>query len=188
VPVAPSTPAPARASAGLLRQWDANGDGRIDEAEAELARSKMRRERAEMWQQSQTFEPQLPTDANAGLGDAPIDLVFPEPPARVKKEEEADGDRKGFGTKPRSSASNPREPPPRKDLNAGRLPAGLPAARGLPAGTPPAGWAGSNAAAPPQRGAANRPPLAPRAVAPRVSRPPTVPSRPRVSAEEIGGP
>lgn len=32
----------------LLRKWDINGDGRIDEGEAEVARARMRRERREM--------------------------------------------------------------------------------------------------------------------------------------------
>lgn len=64
---------------------------------------------------------------------------------------------------------------PKSDLNAGRLPAGLPPARGLP----PPGSRGPSRSASAPSGAAGRTPQPP----PRTFAPP-----PRVSAEEIGGP
>lgn len=44
----PSTPTPRLTRAELVRQWDLNSDGKIDAGEAEIASSRMRRERAEM--------------------------------------------------------------------------------------------------------------------------------------------
>lgn len=44
----PSTFSPIGPRVPLLRKWDVNGDGRIDEGEAEVARARMRRERREM--------------------------------------------------------------------------------------------------------------------------------------------
>ena len=40
----------------LMRRWDLNADGRIDETEAEVARSRMRRERIELRERSERQE------------------------------------------------------------------------------------------------------------------------------------
>jgi hypothetical protein len=41
-------PTPRKTRAELVREWDLNSDGKIDKGEAEVAASRMRRERAEM--------------------------------------------------------------------------------------------------------------------------------------------
>lgn len=64
---------------------------------------------------------------------------------------------------------------PKSDLNAGRLPAGLPPSRGLP---PPGGRGSARSASAPPAGPQGRTAQPPRTFAPP----------PRVSAEEIGGP
>jgi len=49
---APTSPVAPVSREELMRRFDLNADGRIDEAEAEMARSRMRRERAEIMRQS----------------------------------------------------------------------------------------------------------------------------------------
>lgn len=49
---AAQSPAPSREE--LARQWDLNRDGKVDEAEAEIARTRMRRQRAEAQQGGQS--------------------------------------------------------------------------------------------------------------------------------------
>lgn len=88
------------------RRWDLDGDGRIDESEAELARSKMRLERAEL-------------QAKLLAGDGAETAGKEEPPAaepkrsRLFESEEQDD-------QPRRPAVEPR--PKRQDLNAAARP------------------------------------------------------------------
>jgi hypothetical protein len=68
-----SAPAqPPMRSEELLRQWDLNRDGKVDEAEAEIARSKMRRARNEAMQKNDTDpitgRPRSEAAAAAGRG------------------------------------------------------------------------------------------------------------------------
>jgi hypothetical protein len=185
----------------LVRKWDLNSDGAIDEGEAEVARSKMRRERAELQMKAGidplTGRPRISkTDAaepneppagdlpeatgprakpSVGLPGTQVPDVTPpvpatrspatparagDPPTPIGREPQpARGSGPAAG--PRSTVSSARgtEQPgsmgpgvvtggaragaparpgygaraPRPDLNAGRLPAGLPGQRPAPA-------------------------------------------------------
>jgi hypothetical protein len=66
----------------LIRKFDLDGNGRIDEAEAEMARSRMRRERADL-------RPQSMIDPLTGR---PRGAKPPEPPA-IGKKNKSDADR-----------------------------------------------------------------------------------------------
>jgi len=249
----------------LVNRWDLNGDGRIDESEAELARSRMRLERAELRdrtsRRSGDFDPL--TGRARGTGDAATDgmaagkrpgasdgLILLRGRPATNDEEPLDasthvmpGTGKSPGSKPGTAprgapqpgvaqsgpsragqlnAGRPRaagpggeqpgatRPPiatggsragapsarpgyggsgPRVDLNAGRLPAGLPASRGLP---PRGGFVPARPANAPLTTAAPTT-AAPTTAAPRPGMRPTAPQptlvpRSRVSAEDIGGP
>ena len=186
---------PGQSRDELKRRWDLNSDGEIDEAEAEMARTKMRRERMDLLQRGQRGDAKASTVAPPEPNEAESTLLFPETPviepSRAKQSFKSD---KATDAKKKPSWSAAREPapPPKKDLNAGRLPAGLPAARGLPPGTPPPGRinGGLVPSVPSMSGSpSSRTVQPPRPPATRATRPtPTFPSRPRVSAEEIGGP
>ena len=73
--VAAQSPGPSREE--LARQWDLNRDGKVDEAEAEIARARMRRQRAEAQQAGRvdplTGRPQtgagMPSDRPGGDND-----------------------------------------------------------------------------------------------------------------------
>ena len=185
----------------LVRKWDLNSDGAIDEGEAEVARSKMRRERAELQMKAGidplTGRPRISeTDAAAPneppSGDLPEatgprakpsvglpgtqvpDVTPPIPATRSPATSSRPGDpRTPAGREPQPArgsgpAAGPRSTPssargteqpgatgpgvvtggaragaparpgygaraPRPDLNAGRLPAGLPGQRPAPA-------------------------------------------------------
>lgn len=69
----------------LIRKWDLNKDGAVDEGEVEVARSKMRRERAELQMQSGvdplTGRPRLsPEEEAAAAADAEPELPEVEQP------------------------------------------------------------------------------------------------------------
>lgn len=51
-PTSPTSPVAPVSREELMRRFDLNADGRIDESEAEMARSRMRRDRAEVMRQS----------------------------------------------------------------------------------------------------------------------------------------
>lgn len=150
----------------LARRWDLNADGQIDEAEAETARSRMRRERLELLQRGQTSRAK-PLSKPAEEEIPAEDLVLPDPAPSTAEKKKAKDKTATEPAKPMISAARQPAPPPKKDLNAGRLPAGLPPARGIPPNAIPPGRTGTGRAARPT---------------------PSFPSRPRISAEEIGGP
>lgn len=184
-------PAPSSSREELARRWDLNADGQIDEVEAETARSKMRRDRLELLQrgQSSRAKPLTKTVTNPVAETSETeDLVLPDPaPDTMEKKKTTEKP----ASDPPKSLSAAREPPPpaKKDLNAGRLPAGLPPVRGIVPGAMPPGRAGTGPTTPPTSGSkAARPPTI-RPPIGRATRPaPTIPARPRVSAEDIGGP
>ena len=183
----------------LTRRWDLNADGQIDETEADIARTKMRRERRDLLDRSR-IDPLTGKPRSAAATTAPPEeeLVFPDPAAPVDPAPpKADGDK----------AAKPA--PPKRDLNAGRPLGSLPNAAGTKPFTKPLAGplSGTAALTPRPRGlppatvrpgtgrpgtVPTQPPLArpaqpARPVSP--SRPaPTFPTRPRVTAEEIGGP
>lgn len=173
----------------LVRKWDLNSDGSIDDGEAEVARSKMRRDRAELQMKSgidpltgkprsivaAEAEPtaeqpetqrQRPKSAagEAGVPGTRVPDVKPpipstRPPAGRDTQPVRAGGMSGAArvTGPSAAtAANPTDDDPgvvtggaragaaarpgygarlpRPDLNAGRLPAGLPSRRPPPAG------------------------------------------------------
>ena len=107
----------------LMRRWDLDGDGRIDEAEAETARLKMRRERAELQGKGLFGRPKDKPDA------APL-------PEREPAGSDLLGPLQPDAEQPRRERPAPAEPK-RRDLNAAARPA-----PGQP-GTGPAGPAGN---------------------------------------------
>ena len=185
----------------LVRKWDLNSDGSIDDGEAEVARSKMRRDRAELQLKTGidplTGQPRISETDDAGPNATPAadlpeaerprakpsaglpgtrvpDVTPPIPATRPPAAAARPGDPRtpagrepqpGQGSSaaagPRSTASSARgtaRPPatgpgpviggaragaparpgygarvPRPDMNAGRLPAGLPGQRPAPA-------------------------------------------------------
>lgn len=70
----PPAPPPRLTRAELVRQWDLNSDGKIDAGEAEIASSRMRRERAEMRLQG-GIDPVtgLPRDTRSDASDEPAE-------------------------------------------------------------------------------------------------------------------
>lgn len=93
----------------LMRKWDLDGDGRIDEGEAEAARVKMRRERAELQGKSLFGRTKEKPDAAAVPEREPAgpDLLAPLEPDTEQ---------------PRRERPAPAEPK-RRDLNAAARPA-----------------------------------------------------------------
>jgi hypothetical protein len=174
----------------LVRKWDLNDDGSIDEGEAEVARSKMRRERADLQLNSgldpltgkpkiiatdatdhaagpeggQTEqEPRRPKSAagdqrlpGTGVPDGRPPIPGTRPPSgRDAQPTPGAAAAQATGPQPAAAANPPAAGPgivtggaragavarpgygarvPRPDLNAGRLPAGLPGRRPAPAG------------------------------------------------------
>lgn len=105
----------------LLRKWDLDHDGRIDEGEAEVARSKMRRERAEL--QAKTIagstagkrDPATEPDREPPRTGGPVMPEETSPPRR--KERPAD-------PRPKNQELNAAARPGTGPVNAARQPAG----------------------------------------------------------------
>jgi hypothetical protein len=102
--VGPSCPRPLVARAAdpalttrdaLVRKWDLNKDGAIDEGELELARSKMRRERVDLQLGAGldplTGRPREETDDQRGPDDDPALPALPEPEPRRKSAQRGTG-------------------------------------------------------------------------------------------------
>jgi hypothetical protein len=187
-----------------MRRFDLNADGRIDEAEAEMARSRMRRERAEVMRNSSidplTGRPRgaprpAPPEKPAGIQAAET-----APPAAKPKDDElllVPGRPDGTPAPAAQAPAAKTQPPTgRPSASAARqaLPTRQPPSTttgGVRAGAPPArpgyGALGPkpdlNAArqptVPPKPGPAGRPAIG-RAPTPRPIAPP------RISAEDIG--
>lgn len=130
-------PSPRKTREELIREWDLNSDGRIDQGEAEVAASRMRRERAELrlnsgidpltglprgeaGQAGLEQEEQSPDDA-----DADADMVLEEEPLDADTRSEDDERPALPGTRvPRPRLPGAGKPTETRDLNAGRAPAG----------------------------------------------------------------
>lgn len=231
-----ATVAPSRAE--LVQSWDLNKDGTIDEAEAEVARAKMRRAKLELLNKPSANKPLVPDvrdggpaatptrdDGPARLEGDPLGEAFRpaepmpqktdpgvarEPPKRdrdlnagrpvndgrrmpndpIPREKTGTGGVFSGGVRAGAPAIRPGygASGPKADLNAGRLPAGLPPAQGMRpqvgsapfrTGLPGVGQARGGD----PRGTAVRPGVI------EPPRPPLVPSSPtRVTAEDIGLP
>lgn len=172
----------------LVRKWDLNSDGSIDEGEAEVARSRMRRDRAELQmksgtdpltgkpriiaadeaeataEQPETERPRTKSAAGEpGLPGTRVPDAKPPIPATRPPAGRAGQPARGGGPAGAQRATGPSAAPaanptaadpgivtggaragaaarpgygarlPRPDLNAGRLPAGLPGRRPAPA-------------------------------------------------------
>lgn len=200
----PTSPLAPVSREELMRRFDLNADGKIDEAEAEMARSRMRRERAEIMRNSSIdpltgrprgAPPPEPPQKPAGIQAAEV-----APPAAKPKDDELllvpgrpDGtpapatQTPSAQTQPptaRPSASAARQPVPTRQLptaTTGGVRAGAPAARpGYGALGPRADLnAGRQPTAPPKPAPAGRPAIG-RAPMPRPIAPP------RITAEDIG--
>jgi hypothetical protein len=237
---------PSRAE--LVHSWDLNKDGTIDEAEAEVARAKMRRAKADLWNKPSSEKPLVPgvrddepkvgpaaVDGAARLEGDPLGDAFrpvEPPPKKVAPDAGRDPPKRNrdlnAGRSRDDGLSTPNAPGmrsangigssaanngqgrgavtggvragapalrpgygaggPKVDLNAGRLPAGLPPAQGMRpqvgsapfrTGLPGVGQArGSDPRGSITRPGASEPP-----------RPPLMPSSPtRITAEDIGLP
>lgn len=197
----------------LVRRWDLDSDGTIDASEAEVARTRMRRERAELWRTTGidplTGQPRGEAEAaESGEPPAPDLAAEPEPEPKPQRAEAAPpGSRVPEVRLPDSvrptpqlspppttrvpeARKTPTAPPPRSGQNSvtGGIRAGAPAAR------PGYGTVGVGN----DLNAGRRPGVQPRsggvparsgAAVPRrpaAPAPAPVPT-PRISAEEIGG-
>lgn len=172
----------------LLRRFDLDSDGRIDEAEAEAARARMRRERVDTMQNSGldplTGRPRGATPAGPPRDEPPArndDLILPGAPADPPPRKPADDVEKKPVPKPAPAVPPGRAPPltggvragapavrqgygatlPKADLNAGRPrePWPQPNTARSRSGMQPSG--GSGTAAPAPRSPAPRPSLFP---------------------------
>jgi hypothetical protein len=200
----PASPLAPVSREELMRRFDLNADGKIDEAEAEMARSRMRRERADIMRNSSIdpltgrprgAPPPEPPQKPAGIQAAEV-----APPAAKPKDDELllvpgrpDGtpapatQTPSAKTQPptgRPSASAARQPVPTRQLptaTTGGVRAGAPAARpGYGALGPRADLnAGRQPTAPTKPAPAARPTIG-RAPTPRPIAPP------RITAEDIG--
>jgi len=142
----------------LVRKWDLNSDGSIDEGEAEVARSRMRRDRAELQMKSGvdplTGKPRiLAADEVDPAADSHPDEPESERPRTKRGAEEAvlPGTRVPDAKPPIPATRQPAAAPddrggsparadsegrrPRPQLNAGRLPPG-PTPQALPGRRP----------------------------------------------------
>jgi hypothetical protein len=200
----PASPLAPVSREELMRRFDLNADGKIDEAEAEMARSRMRRERADIMRNSSIdpltgrprgAPPPEPPQKPAGIQAAEV-----APPAAKPKDDELllvpgrpDGTPAPATQTPsatrqpptaRPSASAARQPVPTRQLptaTTGGVRAGAPAARpGYGALGPRADLnAGRQPTAPTKPAPAARPTIG-RAPTPRPIAPP------RITAEDIG--
>ena len=161
----------------LVNRWDLNGDGRIDESEAEVARSRMRVERAELRERSSQrygrFDPL--TGRARGTGDAATEgmaagegpgvsdglILLPGRPAAIDEEPRnasttvMPGTGKTSGGKPGTAPRGAPQPggaqagPSRAgQLNAGRPRVAGPGGEQPGATRPPIATGGSRAGAP----------------------------------------
>ena len=128
-------PAPRKTREELIREWDLNSDGKIDQGEAEVAASRMRRERAELRLNS-GIDPLtgLPRDEAGEDGaeqdertpeDADADMMLEEEPLDADTRLEDDERPALPGTRvPKPRLPGSEKPAETRDLNAGRKPAG----------------------------------------------------------------
>lgn len=154
---------PAVSREELIRKWDLNGDGTIDEGEAEVARARMRRQRAEL-QDKAGLDP-LTGDPRSAADDQPRPLppagapAADQPPAEPPRAKPRGADRRLPGTRPPDVApalpatrsADPPQPTGSADAERprGRDPRGGEAARRSSGGPPaPDGTAGSEAGGP----------------------------------------
>ena len=202
-------PAPRKTREELVREWDLNHDGAIDPGEAELAASRMRRERAALRLNSgidpvtglprgEPVEPLLPDDA-----DAATEPEIPEEEPVTDRDERPalPGTRVPRPTPPGHKAAATTPPPTgkpataagsraaadlkRQPLTGGVRAGGLPARAGYGAGVPATPLNAGQPIVPRTRGTA--PPtnqarggLVPTPpAAPSASRPPLAPRGPR---------
>lgn len=88
----PSSPLEPASREELVRRFDLNSDGRIDEAEAEMARSRMRRDRAEILRKSSidplTGRPRGAPPPELPAKPADIQAAEAAPPAAKPKDDE----------------------------------------------------------------------------------------------------
>lgn len=183
----------------MLRKFDLDADGRIDEGEAEAARARMRRDKIESLQDSGldplTGRPRKTGAAGTSAAAPPIgndELTFPPSDGAPRRQPDAGAERKP-AAKPAPTPAPGRVPVvtggvragapavrpgygatgPQQDLNAGR-----PSEPRLTPGQARVGGALRPAGQPPRQ------PGAPRAAAPRPSLLPQGASRP--TAEDFG--
>jgi hypothetical protein len=114
----------------LLRKWDINGDGRIDEGEAEVARARMRRERREMQREAGndplTGLPRREKEPAAGDGDE----------GTGRRADEDDTAEMPAETDPDDDDISPRLPGTRTPRLAMPVPVPQPPVVGFPTGIP----------------------------------------------------
>lgn len=128
-------PAPRKTREELIREWDLNSDGKIDQGEAEAAASRMRRERAELRLNSGidpvTGLPRGEEDARAAEDErtaeeeADAEMLREEEEAAAADVRRESGERPPAlpGTRaPRPRPRSPEKPVENRDLNAGRKP------------------------------------------------------------------
>lgn len=211
----PTSPLAPVSREELMRRFDLNADGRIDEAEAEMARSRMRRDRAEVMRQSSidplTGRPRGAPPPEPTKEPVRIQAADVAPPAAKPKDDELlllpgrpDGTpAPANAAQQPANAAQQQQPASRQPANAAReaLPARQPPAAvtgGVRAGAPPA-RPGYGALGPkPDLNAGRQPtprvggrPATPNAAPPSrpsIGRAPTlrpIPP-PRITAEDIG--
>jgi hypothetical protein len=129
-------PSPRKTREELIREWDLNSDGKIDQGEAEVAASRMRRERAELRLNSgidpvtgrprdEASEEGAEHDEQMPDPDADADMMLEEEPAEDDARGDADERPALPGTRvPRPRLPGAEKPAEKQDLNAGRKPAG----------------------------------------------------------------
>jgi len=199
----------------LVQRWDLDSNGKIDESEAEVARTRMRRERAELWRTTGvdpiTGQPRSEADELAEEESPRLDPDMDEEPEAPAKPDAAGptlpGSRVPDVRLPTPTAPAPKPPVPAASRGTGRAAATNPPAlrtgrematggvrAGAPAARPGYGATGTknelNAGRRP--GTPLRPGGTPQRALPGTSRQPAAPApplvpAPRISAEEIGG-
>ena len=141
---------PAVSREELVRKWDLNGDGTIDEGEAEVARARMRRQRAELQDKAGldplTGEPRPAADDQPRQSPLPDDAPTPEPPPAERPRAKPSGENRRLpGTRPPDvapslPATRSADPPPagsgETERPRGRDPRGGEAARRSSGGPP----------------------------------------------------
>lgn len=211
----PASPLAPVSREELMRRFDLNADGRIDEAEAEMARSRMRRDRAEIMRKSSidplTGRPRGAPPPEPVNDPVRIQAADVAPPAAKPKDDELlllpgrpDGTPAPANAAQQPANAAQQQPASRQPANAAReaLPTRQPPSAvtgGVRAGAPPA-RPGYGALGPKPDLNAGRQPLTPSGgMQPRVGGMPPrgVPGRtapptarpappPRITAEDIG--